>query len=173
MNINQGKSLVIAERVILKYKWDIVAFICLILFFIGLIFLFNYLGWGIAIAICVLCIVGAIVWFVIDIMLIYGNNHSPAVLLTYKNNEFTIYCKKGNIKFRRGNVTSMTYEKKKSYFYTPYYWSVSEYNYGTFVVYLNNISGKSKRVALKNVVDPDVVYKLMYHLLGWDVLEAE
>lgn len=167
------KSLIIAERIRLKYVGEVVGFIILIIFTVVFLILCSYLDSIIGIIICSLSLIGVIVLFIFDLLKIHKNNNLPSVLITLKKDTFTIHDPVKNLEIKKTDIIDITYKNKKSFIITPYYYSSTIWNYGTLVLFIKDAESTEDcyKLTLKNVANPDKVFDKLYHLLEWDTIE--
>lgn len=167
------KSLIIAERIKLGFASELTAFIIFAAIMIALLIVAIYFEIIMLIVFCAVLLVAIIILGTVDMVYIYRNNHLPPVILTYKNNVFTLCDEVKPLKIAKEEIVDMTYKNKKSFIYTPYFFSSQEWNYGTLILYLKDKESPElcQKLTIKNVADPDKVFEKISHILGWDMEE--
>lgn len=170
MDDKNNKSLIIAKRIKLKFIGELVASCVLFAMFFALTILGIVLQELILIIISVLILVVISVCCFFSLKKIYINNHSNEVMITYKNDTFTIVDDVNPLQIKKSDIIDLDYKLKKLFVYTPYFIGQSEYNYGKFYIYFKE--GKEEfKITLYNVAEPYKVCDKMIKILGWDVLE--
>lgn len=112
------------------------------------------------------------IWAFFYLKKIYVNNHSNEILITYKNNTFTIVDELNPLHIKKSQIVDLDYKTKKSFIYTPYYISQTEYNYGKFYIYFED-KDVSQKLTIYNIAEPDKVFDKMMDILGWNQIEDE
>lgn len=110
-----NKSLIIAERIKLKFVSEIIGFVILIILMLGFLGLSIYLESTISITLCAILIIALIVYGIIHLRNIYIYNHSSSILIKFKDDIKTIT-------FTKEYLIDLDYKNKKFYFYTPDFW---------------------------------------------------
>ncbi|MCI6860314.1 MAG: hypothetical protein MR862_04095 [Clostridia bacterium] len=160
MENNKGISLIIARRIQLKFVPELIAYCFLVGIFIAL-----------AIS-CLSIILGLLglafgVWGFFYLKKIYVNNHSNKILITYKDDTFTILNELNPLHITKSKIIDLDYKIKKSFIYTPYIISQTEYNYGKLYIYFEDNDAQQK-LTIYNVAEPDKVFDKMLDILGWN-----
>lgn len=165
-----NKSLIIAERIKLKFVSEIIGFVILIILMLGFLGLSIYLESTISITLCAILIIALIVYGIIHLRNIYIYNHSSSILIKFKDDIFTICDDIKPITFTKEDLIDMDYKNKKFYFCTPDFWASGEYNYGHITLYLKNDNSTEEcyKLTIKNVANPDKVFEKISHILEWD-----
>lgn len=160
MKNNKESSLIIARRIQLKFVSELIAYCFLVgIFIILAIFCLSI----------VLGLLGLVfgVWGFFDLKKIYVNNHSNEILITYNNDTFTIVDELNPLHIKKSKIIDLDYKTKKSFIYTPYFISQTEYNYGKLYIYFED-KGVTQKLTIYNVAEPDKVFVKMSDILGWN-----
>ena len=172
MNEHNEKNIIIAKRIQLKFVSEIIAYcICFVLLavFLGLFIWLDSLAF---IIIFGLLMNGIVIYAVFDLRNIYVNNHSNPILITYKNDTFTIVDEIVPLHIKQSDIVDLNYKLKKSFIVTPYFFSEQTLNYGKLVIWFNN-EGEGYKLTIKNVADVDKVFDKLVDVLGWNTIEDD
>ena len=160
MENNKETSLIIARRIQLKFVPELIGYCFLVGIFIALAI--SYLS-------IILGLFGLVfgVWGFFYLKKIYVNNHSNVILITYKDDTFTILDELNPLHITKSKIIDLDYKTKKSFIYTPYIISQTEYNYGKLYIYFEDKDVQQK-LTIYNVAEPDKVFDKMLDILGWN-----
>jgi hypothetical protein len=170
MNENKEKSLIIAKRIQLKFISELIAS-CVVIF-LGLLTLGIWIDSLVTIFIFGLFLVGFSIYAFFYLRNIYLNNHSNAILITYKNDIFTIVDDIEPLNINKSDIVDLDYKLKKSFIVTPYFCSSQTWNYGKLIIYFKSEEQGYKTI-VKNVADVDKVFDKMIDMLGWNTIDEE
>lgn len=165
--------MIIAKRIKLNLVGEIISFVILVVIIFGFLGLSIYWESTVWITLCIIIAITLTIFGIINLRNIYINNHSPSILIKFKDNRFTICDKFTSITFSKEDLIDMDYKNKKFYLYTLYLYYSSEYNYGTVVLYLksDNSIEEYYKLTLKNVANPDKVFEKISHICEWDTIK--
>ena len=172
MDENKEKRLIIAKRIKLKFVSELISSIFIFVILLGLLILGlmnDLLG---TIIICGLLLVGFTIYAFFYLRSLYINNHSNAILITYKNSVFTIEDGIEQLNINKTDIVDLDYKLKKSLIWTPYFYSTQTWNYGKLIIFFTS-EGQGYKVKIKNVAEVDKVFDKMIEILGWNILEDE
>jgi hypothetical protein len=172
MNKNKEKSLIIAKRIHLKFISELIASCVCFVIFLGLLVLGIWIGSLVTIFIVGLFLVGFSIYAFFYLRNIYFNNHSNAILITYKNDLFTIVDDIEPLNINKSDIVDLDYKLKKSFIWTPYFYSAKTWNYGKLIIFFTS-EGQGYKIKIKNVAEVDKVFDKMIEMLGWNILEDE
>ena len=172
MNKNKEKSLIIAKRIQLKFISELIASCVCFVIFLGLLVLGIWNDSLVAIFIFGLFLVGFSIYAFFYLRNIYFNNHSNAILITYKNDIFTIVDDIESLNINKSDIVDLDYKLKTSFIFTPYFYSSKTWNYGKLIIYFKSGEQEYKTI-IKNVADVDKVFDKMIDMLGWNTIDEE
>ena len=172
MNKNKEKSLIIAKRIQLKFISELIASCVVFVIFLGLLVLGIWIGSLVTIFIVGLFLVGFSIYAFFYLRNIYFNNHSNAILITYKNDIFTIVDDIEPLNINKSDIVDLDYKLKKSFIVTPYFYSSQTWNYGKLIIYFTS-EEQVYKTTIKNVADVDKVFDKMIDMLGWNTIDEE
>lgn len=172
MNENKEKSLIIAKRIQLKFIADLIASCVIFVIFLGLLVLCIWIDSLVIIFIVGLFLVGFSIYAFFYFRNIYLNNKSNAILITYKNDIFTIVDDIEPLNIIKSDIVDLKYKLKKTFIVTPYFYSSKTWNYGKLIIYFKSEEQGYKTI-VKNVADVDKVFDKMIDMLGWNTIDEE
>lgn len=167
MESNKEKNLIIARRIQLKFVSELIACCFVLIVFLALVILFIMVKLFNLIIVFGLFSIIFGVWAFFYLKKIYVNNHSNEILITYNNNTFTIVDELNPLNINKSKIIDLDYKTKKSFIYTPYFISQTEYNYGKLYIYFED-KGVTQKLTIYNVAEPDKVFVKMSDILGWN-----
>ena len=172
MNENEEKRIIIAKRIQLKFISELIACCVVFVIFFGLLVLFILIDSLVLIIIFGLLLVGFGIYAFFYLRSIYINNHSNAILITYKNNIFTIEDDIDPLSINKTDIIDLDYKLKESFIFTPYFYGTQTWNYGKLIIsFIDKEQGY--KIIIKNVADVDKVFDKMIEMLGWNTIDDE
>lgn len=166
MEVNKEKRLIVAKRIQLKFVSELLASCFLLILFSSVFVMLIMTEILTLIIIFGLILIACAVFFFFHLKNIYINNHSEAILITYKDNAFTIV----DDVIEKSKIIDLSYKIEKSFVYTPYFFRETVYNYGKFYVYFQD-GDEEMKMTIYNVAEPDKVFDKMVDILEWNTLE--
>ena len=147
------KELVIAERVEIKMKPEIIAFVLMSIFTVlaisglSLIF-FPFVCILLGFAIILL----EVLWFVTTIVYIVHNNDADINYVTYNAGVFTIHDIKQKVEFKKEQLVEVFFKQRKDWSRVPNKFEDHNDNYGTLVMWYKIDENNLYRITLKHVL---------------------
>lgn len=173
---NNEKSLIIANRVHISTSPMVIGIIITLLIFIPTIVFIssvdlNLFNDNFSIIILVtlsLLFVGLIITLVFQIKNAVKNNKLDPILITYKNNVFTIHNSTESLKINKKDIYDLDYKNHVNFIFTDHFAGVSTEGFGKFYIY-HKMNNEEYELTLKNVDSPSLVYEKFKELLGWNL----
>ena len=153
MATKDNKELVIAERVEIKMKAEIIAFILMSIFTMLAVSGFSLIFYPF---VCILLgfsiIILEMLWFVSTIINIVHNNDADINYITYKNGVFTVHDIKQKIEFKKEHLVEVFFKQRKNWSRIPNKLEDHNDNYGTLVIWYKLDENNIFRITLKHTL---------------------
>lgn len=149
----KNKEYVIAERVKMKMKAEIIAFVLMCVFTVLAMVGFSLIFYpAVCIVVGVVIIILEILWFLSTIVHIVFNNRADVNYITYKNGVFTLHDIKQNIEFKKEQLIDVFFKSRKNWSRVPNVLEDHNDDYGNLVIWYKIDDNNVFRITLKHVL---------------------
>ena len=153
MATKENKELVIAERVEIKMKAEIIAFVLMSIFTVLSVCGFSLIFYPI---VCIMIgfaiILLEVLWFVTTIIYIVRNNDANVNYITYKNGVFTVHDLKQKIEFKKEQLIDVMFTPRKNWSRKKNILEDHNDDYGNLVMWYKIDENNLYRITLKHIL---------------------
>ncbi len=153
MTTKDNKEVVIAERVEMKMKAEIITFVLMSIFTVLAVSGFSLIFFPF---LCILLgfsiILLEVLWFTTTIVYIVHNNDADVNYITYKEGVFTVHDIKQKIMFKKEQLVDVMFTQRKNWTRNPNVLEDRHDDYGNLVIWYKLDENNLYRITLKHIL---------------------